>query len=492
VRRSSNLFMLNWSTHKPADVPVVLNAIAVAYMNSRRQREMSVYDANLQLFRDQLTTTQRELRNTDGEIHQLILASGLTTLDDTRWSAQFHQLQGLLDRAAELSTSLNIAQSGLNLVRQQIEGRIQPNPDDRVIAERDPTLQNFSQSLEYQKAQFRELSEERMPGDQMLLDMERSVRTSEAQFEAKVQEVMIRNLQAKASEMEIAVKRFLSAIEENAREQDRLNVTLKDLTTKQSDYEALKSQRDFLQEQRQADMQLINELQMMRTRIDATRVRLAQLSFTPRAPSVPQPQVIIPLGALVLIGLTVGLIFLRELVDQRVKSPSDLAVLPGARVLGSLPDASEDPTRIVAPELVVRRQPNSVLAESYRQAATAILPEMAHAEAQTLLRWAVCRKPERRRWRPISPPPRPPAARACCSSTRTSGAPASPRSWALPKTRRAWAMCSAMSPASTKPSTTSAKASASCPPAPPATASSSASTTASSMACSPTCAAAST
>ena len=58
------------------------------------------------------------------------------------------------------------------------------------------------------------------------------------QFEAKVQEVMIRNLQAKASEMEIAVKRFLSAIEEKlAREQDRLNVTLKDLTTKQSDYE---------------------------------------------------------------------------------------------------------------------------------------------------------------------------------------------------------------------------------------------------------------
>ena len=46
-------------------------------------------------------------------------------------------------------------------------------------------------------------------------------------------------------------------------------------------------------------------------------------------------------------------------------------------------DFAENPN--VTPELVVRRQPNSVLAESYRQVATAILPELDQREAQTVL-----------------------------------------------------------------------------------------------------------
>jgi capsular exopolysaccharide synthesis family protein len=54
-------------------------------------------------------------------------------------------------------------------------------------------------------------------------------------------------------------------------------------------------------------------------------------------------------------------------------------------VLGSLPDISEDPSGITEPELAVRRQPASVLAESYRQTATAILPELDETESQTLL-----------------------------------------------------------------------------------------------------------
>jgi capsular exopolysaccharide synthesis family protein len=73
------------------------------------------------------------------------------------------------------------------------------------------------------------------------------------------------------------------------------------------------------------------------------------------------------------------------LIDRRIKSASDLAMLPGARVLGSLPDSVDDPTKIAAPELVVRRQPSSVLAESYRQVAGALLPQLDQTESQTLL-----------------------------------------------------------------------------------------------------------
>jgi capsular exopolysaccharide synthesis family protein len=72
-------------------------------------------------------------------------------------------------------------------------------------------------------------------------------------------------------------------------------------------------------------------------------------------------------------------------MDQRVKSVSDLAVLPGANVLGGIPDLADDPTKTTAAELVVRKHPTSVLAESYRQITTSLLPMMDRNGHQTLL-----------------------------------------------------------------------------------------------------------
>ena len=67
------------------------------------------------------------------------------------------------------------------------------------------------------------------------------------------------------------------------------------------------------------------------------------------------PEIIIPLGALLGVGLTIGVIFLREVTDNRVKSASDLSVIPGAEVLGVVPELEEDPTNVEVAELVLTR-----------------------------------------------------------------------------------------------------------------------------------------
>lgn len=385
VKRSSNLFMLHWSASKASDVPVVLNAVASAYQNKVKDRDANTYNGNLQLFRDQLQTTQRELANVQQEIVKLISTANITTLDDTRWSAQMFQMQELMKKSAELDTNLNFALSKLQLVRQQIDGRVETSPEDRAQAEMDYSINDFMLQLNIQKSRYRDLRDARRPDDPMLISQERLVRSMETEYEDRVQKIMLRNLQSKATEMENMVKQLQSAVEENAKQMDLVGRSLKDLTGQQANLEQLNSQREYYQQKRQADMELVNEVTLMKTRSDARRVQLAQSAFTPREASFPKMQVVIPLGVLLATGLTVGLIFLRELMDKRVKSASDLAMLPGSRVLGSLPDTSDDPTRIASPEMVVRRQPGSVLAESYRQVATALFPELDQREAQTLL-----------------------------------------------------------------------------------------------------------
>ena len=126
-------------------------------------------------------------------------------------------------------------------------------------------------------------------------------------------------------------------------------------------------------------------LDLMEVRADASRIRLARQALIPRELSFPRLELVVPLGTLLVVGLTVGLIFLREFTDQRVKSASDLAILPGVRIAGMIPDLCEDPTKVDAAEMVVRRHPHSVLAESYRQALASLTKSMDLAGHQTLL-----------------------------------------------------------------------------------------------------------
>ena len=57
----------------------------------------------------------------------------------------------------------------------------------------------------------------------------------------------------------------------------------------------------------------------------------------------------------------------------------------GDATLGSVPDLDDDPTKTPNAELVVRKYPTSVLAESYRQTATALFPMLDRNGHQSLL-----------------------------------------------------------------------------------------------------------
>lgn len=80
-----------------------------------------------------------------------------------------------------------------------------------------------------------------------------------------------------------------------------------------------------------------------------------------------------------------GLIVVREILDQRVKSPADVAMIPKARVLGMVPYASEDPSSPESIETVFRDDPRSILAESFRQLRTPLLKKMQRAGHKSLL-----------------------------------------------------------------------------------------------------------
>jgi succinoglycan biosynthesis transport protein ExoP len=385
VVRSSNLFNLGWSAHVASDVPIVLNAIAKAYLENRRARDYSVYDSNLSLFDEQLTRTQRELQDLAQEMRSLIKNAQVTTLEDTKSSAQAFKVQELTRQLAEVTSALNVATTGYSLASAKLEGTMEPDASDVMEAERDPAVMDQTQVLQALKAELRRLYSMRESSDPLVLNWEKRVKSVEEERGSKIKEIIRRNLEAAVRTWSENKEKYSNVVNKLEEELERNQLLLVDLAAEQAKYEALKLRREQLEAKRTADLELINEVKLMRLRADAARITLAQWAQTPREQSFPKPQVIIPLSILVLMGVTVGLVFLREMLDQRVKSASDLAVLPGARVLGAIPDLQDDPTKTAATELVIRKHPFSVLAESYRQMASTILPMMDANGHQTLL-----------------------------------------------------------------------------------------------------------
>jgi Mrp family chromosome partitioning ATPase len=128
----------------------------------------------------------------------------------------------------------------------------------------------------------------------------------------------------------------------------------------------------------------LNEIEQRSKLSDIARIRVEQSERTPDRLAFPRPEIIIPATILLLTGLVAGLVTVRELFDQRVKSPSDAASGRG-RLLGTLPSIDEDPAAPKSFDQVFRESPSSVSAEHVRQVRTVVLKAMAKAQHRSLV-----------------------------------------------------------------------------------------------------------
>jgi len=386
IVRGTNLFGLRWSTGEPTDVPVVLNTIADKYLARRYSRDEDVYKNNSQLYKDELSKTNLQLDDLAQEIEQFIREKGITTLDDPRSNQLALAVTDLTQRIADTNAELSMTHSAYMQTSAKLQGTIEPSDEDRRLAEDHPAARPHEYGVLQAKTALRELrAVYHDPNHWLLKRAENRLRALELEYEAKITEIMTSNLQAMLRSLADLRERYGQMAEELAAEYESKGTLLRTLAADMSRYLEMEDQRDHLAATRDSNLQLVRELSLLRLREDAKRVGLAQSAQTPREQSFPKIELIVPLAVALLVGLVTGLIFVRELTDQRVKTASDVAQIPEARVLGVIPELSEDPCRSDAAELVVRKFPNSVLAESYRQTWGLVDKALSRPGHQTLL-----------------------------------------------------------------------------------------------------------
>jgi polysaccharide biosynthesis transport protein len=385
VIRGTSFFRLAWRTHRAADVPVVLNAIGDAYLERRRQMDEASWTNNTAAFTSALRDTNRELETLEHEIREFIRTKGLTSVESLRHHPVAIAAEQITEQIGSIAAAINMTETALSQTGAKLIGTIEPTPEDRLEAEGDSTVSRQTALVGDISTQLRHMRERLEPRHPDVVATEGRLRAAEAEREERIQRVMRRNLEARAKQLANDRDRYRNMLDELQREAEAKDGTLRELAANLAEYSSRESRRSMLEARRDSELATLRDLVVVKARADAARVRRVQQALEPREKSFPRIEIVVPLGMLIVTALTIGIIFLREMTDHRIKSASDLSVVPNARVLGVIPDLDEDPTGAKAAELVVRNHPRSVLAESYRQACAVISRAMERTGHQTLL-----------------------------------------------------------------------------------------------------------
>ncbi|MEM1445494.1 MAG: polysaccharide biosynthesis tyrosine autokinase [Planctomycetota bacterium] len=385
-QRDSTLITLNMRMSNPADAQTVLDALITVYLNDRQIR--------LENDMSRLTASQiRERERADEELRRLQLERRRFIEENDLATVRIEHTEASI--AYDTLNRQRVAmEMELNAARASITGLIQSNEEnpDRPMTEteeqqlrllqpvalREETIRQYNESIRSMKAMG--LGD----GHRMVRELQERIAATEQELDGlmKLELGKLRAAQvAGAVSMEEQIQAQLGDMQ---RAVDTVHGKMRDMTQTLALFDSIESEILSIREQKVLIEENLAELRRLAMREDVTRVTRA---VPPTEAELASPMwfVWIPGVTMFCVGSVAGLIFLRELTDQRVKSPADIKLLPEATLLGVLPDGKEDPSGNKEVSRAVEMAPTGLMAESFRQVRTAVLSRMDRRGYKTIV-----------------------------------------------------------------------------------------------------------
>lgn len=376
---------LMWTS--PADVAAVIGLVREIYMNM-------VKDQNSELTlpqRTQLEKSIRELetsyRDKQNERDQILKTEEIDSLEQ-RYAADNQQLLTVIATLHGIRTSIESAKSMLARYEQDLNSQGGPTFSDelRQAVEADPLVRGIQQNIATLEAELAAMKVQYGPTHRQIISIQNRIDSWKVKLDQERERQLGKMFAATVDNLRNTLSVLTAQEADLAIEQERLVKRLIDLTktmVKVRDIELeiggiLDTKKD-----QEAALKSMTGVALLPT---ASRVRVLDQERVPDNPVFPNVFIMVPAGVILFLGLTAGVVFLRELVDQRVKGPSDVALIPRTRVLGFVPDASEDSaTAADQVSRAFRTAAKGVVAESFRQLRAPILKRTDLAGHKTLM-----------------------------------------------------------------------------------------------------------
>ena len=382
-KRGTQIFTLGWRTQNPEDVPVILNAVASTYVTQVRANEdnrfatiLRVYEANQKKLDDQIAAKKQE-------IQKFVKERNMTSLNESS-SENSRALEKLRDGIANTTSELSVAESRKAQAEEKQSGAAGFSDEDLRDADNDPVMQNLNRDFEDASRRYEASTKQFGEKHSEVLQLKAAQSAVDKQRTDTRKKILLRNQLADLRGAANRVQSLTTLLKKQQEDFAKNSVASEDFTMNMAELGTLREQLSQAEDQRQLVSQTINDVNLARLREESQRVEVVQRAIKPREITFPQLKFMVPGTAVLLCGIYILILFVREILDQRIKYPSDLMGLPG-KILGVIPDISDDPTKPKRAELIVFESPHSMTAESFRQSDSLITKGLAPTNAKIIL-----------------------------------------------------------------------------------------------------------
>ena len=369
------------------DAAGIARLLREAYQTDLNNQRSAMNSERRSAIQDSIQETERKIENLNERRSRLIRDEEITGLVEQATITR-EKLSIIAREKNNIGLEMQAMQTQLERMNEMVqsEGGVRYSDTQRQAVEMSPIIQQMKANKELLETRLNELRRMGiMPGHREYRIVENQIAATEQQISITRERELATLFDAEKDMLESEIRQAQAQIANMLAEEEELEVELQDVTRTITEIGDITDQIEAMN-QTLADLQLrLQDIEASTSTSASNRMVVRELERVADRPSLPQLLLSIPAGVLLISGLTAGIILAAEFLDQRVKSPADLAAMPRTRILGTVPLADEDPSVGGHFNTVVRDAPRSVVAESFRQLRTTVLKRLDDGGHKTCL-----------------------------------------------------------------------------------------------------------
>lgn len=386
VLAGTDLIRLNVSWRDRNEVATLAEVLNDTYLNNLNRRGSRATNERREAIEQAIRGLESDFNQADSRRSEIVSSRRMDVLDINQ-SQERAEMMIVLGSMQELGLQLEAVLSQKAEMEAQLRnpGGLQFNDALRAQVELQPLIQNLRSQVVFLQAQRATQRERLAEENPVIRQIDDQIQALERSLDQERQKLLSELFQTQLDQLRIAEQQIRAQMASLAERRGELGLRLQELVfaeTELSDIERRMEQILLLQQEFETDLRMLDATSQLTT---ASRVDVIQSPRVPTMMSFPKIYILVPAGMIIVVGLVAAGAYLLEMVDQRVKSPADIAALPSVRILGMVPHTSEDPARIDSPERVFSEQPLTAMSESYRHVRGALLKRMRAGGYKSLL-----------------------------------------------------------------------------------------------------------
>ena len=382
--RGSTLISVKLSGPFKEEMVVILEEVVEEYLRKMRIETGQESDKVRMTFVRERTEAERDLTRAREEMEQFASQYNLTNLE-ARGSEALVTFQLLTDQMTKLQMAMEEARAGYTgLSEAQQSGQITSTPAERAEVDLDRAVSARNERLMFLREQREVMVHRFGENHRAVIDLDHQYRATEQERDREIDRLLRERQEIRLEQSRKLMQALEGQIVGLQPKLDEARERVSDLNRNLERYRQIQARAEAADERRARAEESLTRARLQSERPDSIRVQRvtpateAELTF-------PRPHFVVPGVVVLMTGLVAGVLFLREMFDQRVKSPADLKLLPNCKVLGVLPHASDDPSGSGKIENAVVNEPTGLFAEAFRGIRTAMLAQIDRQGFRTLM-----------------------------------------------------------------------------------------------------------